>query len=265
MRRCFGEGNGNGLWVGRFFKGRQERRPGKNHGDLSCSVGLLDLRAGATVARMLTRRDHATGDLFDRWQHLGPRRRALLEASWAGEFRRRVLPHLALPELAAAFCAGNGRPGKDLSVAVGVLVLQQMLDLTDAATLDAVAFNEQWHFALDARAEDDVNLCDKTLRNWRRRLIALGLDRVLFARVTDALAAHHGVDASRQRLDSTRVCSNMARLGRLGLFTRTVATFLRRLGRACPERLAAVDAAVVGRHVGGDGGGGGGGGGGCFA
>src|SRR3954452_20071388 len=106
---------------------------------------------------MLTRRDHATGDLFDRWRHLGPRRRAMLDSSWAGEFRRRVLPHLALPELRAAFCAGHGRPGKDLAVTIGVLVLQQMPDLTDAATLEALAVSEQWRLALDARGESDVN------------------------------------------------------------------------------------------------------------
>ncbi|MEO6435195.1 MAG: transposase, partial [Tepidisphaeraceae bacterium] len=216
---------------------------------------------------MITRRDHSTGDLFDRWHHLGARRRAILDLSWAGEFRRSVLPHLALPELALVFCRNNGRPGKDMIVAVGVLVLQQMHDLTDAATLEALAFNEQWHFALDARVEDDFNLCDKTLRNWRNKMMAHGLDRVLFARVTDLLAARHGTDASRQRLDSTRVCSNMAKLGRLGLFARTIEMFLRRLRKDHPNLLASVNAAIVDRHLGESGPKGEktGGGGGCFA
>jgi hypothetical protein len=35
---------------------------------------------------MLTVRDHQSGDLFDPWEHLGSKRQALLEKSWAGVF-----------------------------------------------------------------------------------------------------------------------------------------------------------------------------------
>ncbi|MDQ3333335.1 MAG: transposase [Planctomycetota bacterium] len=105
---------------------------------------------------MLTRRDHQSRDLFDPWEHWGPKRRRLLEQSWAGVFREYLLAHLPLAELATGFRDGYGRPSKDLSVAMGTLVLQQLHDLTDQQTTEAVALNLAWHYALDIRHEPDA-------------------------------------------------------------------------------------------------------------
>ena len=80
---------------------------------------------------MLTLRDHQTGDLFDPWAFLGEKRRKLLEQSWAGVFRKHLLKHLNIQELASHFAPVFGRPSKDLYVAVGTLILQQLHDLTD--------------------------------------------------------------------------------------------------------------------------------------
>ena len=80
---------------------------------------------------MFTLRDQQSGDLFDPWEYLGPQRRRLLEQSWAGVFRDYLLQHLPVKGLAAGFRGDFGRPSKDLSVAIGALILQQLHDLTD--------------------------------------------------------------------------------------------------------------------------------------
>jgi hypothetical protein len=174
----------------------------------------------------------------------------MLEQSWAGVFRKHALGMLELPALNQGFDADKGRPGKVAQVVLGVLVLQQMHDTTDAQTLEMLAFNEQWHYALNVREEDEAYLCDKTLRNWRNRLVALGLEKELFAKVTGALAKYYKVDPSLQRIDSTRVCSNMAKLSRLGLMVRTIEVFLNRLQRQYPALWPAVEAGIIDRHVG---------------
>ena len=69
-----------------------------------------------------------------------------------------------------------GRPSKDLHVVIGVLLLQQLHDLSDAETVEALAFNMAWHYALDVRSEADSYFCEKTLRNYRRLFIEQGLD-----------------------------------------------------------------------------------------
>jgi hypothetical protein len=198
---------------------------------------------------MLTRRDHQSRELFDPWEHLGPKRRRLLEQSWAGVFRGYLLEHLPVKELAIGFCDGRGRPSKDLSVALGALILQQLHDLTDQQTTEAVALNLAWHYALDIRHEPDAYLCERTLRNYRNRILQSGLDEVLFRTLTDQLIAKIGVDTSRQRLDSTTVQSAIRGLTRLGILVEATHKFLRELKRKCPADYAKVDSKILRKYV----------------
>ena len=101
-----------------------------------------------------------------------------------------------------------GRPSKDLHVVIGVLLLQQLHDLSDAETVEALAFNMAWHYALDVRSEADSYFCEKTLRNYRRLFIEQGLDELLFRCLTDRLVQGFSVDTSHQRMDSTALRSN---------------------------------------------------------
>lgn len=63
---------------------------------------------------MLRIRDRETLELFDRWAYLGPKRRRLLERSWAGVFREYLLSELPVDELSGCFSDRTGRPTKDL-------------------------------------------------------------------------------------------------------------------------------------------------------
>jgi hypothetical protein len=204
---------------------------------------------------MITTRDHYSGNLFDPWAHLGAKRRTLLERSWAGVVRQQLLEHLPVSQLAPFFDEELGRPGKDLHVAMGALVLQQLHDLSDVAAVEAIAFNEAWHYALDARGEEDMYLCERTLRNYRAKVVAGGLDAVLFRVLTDRLINAFDVDPSHQRLDSTVLRSNMRKLTRLGVFCETIEKFLRELNRHDAALYARVDPALLGRHVDGEQGG----------
>ena len=198
---------------------------------------------------MLTLRDHTSRDLFDPWEFLGPQRRRLLEQSWAGVFRDYLLRHLPVKELAASFRDDFGRPSKDLSIALGALILQQLHDLTDRQTTEAVALNIAWHYALDIRHEPDAYLCERTLRNYRRRILELGLDEVLFRTLTDRLIQEVGVETTKQRLDSTSVKSAIRGLTRLGILVEATSKFLRELRRKHADRYAEVDAEVLRKYV----------------
>src|SRR5262249_38569856 len=198
---------------------------------------------------MLTIRDHQTGDLFDPWEHLGEKRRRLLDRSWAAAFREHLLAHLPVAELAARFSRESGRPTKDLHTVVGALILQQLHDTTDAATVEAVALNIAWQYALDIRAESDAYLCERTLRNYRQIVIEHGLDQVLFRSLTDRLIEAVGVDTARQRLDSTAIRSAMRGLTRLGILVEAISKSLRELRRIHPDLHARVDPEIVRKYV----------------
>lgn len=198
---------------------------------------------------MFTLRDRRTGDLFDHWSFLGEKRRQLLERSWAGVFRDHLLEALPVDNLCRYLDDRLSRPSKDLHVVIGALLLQQLHDLTDAAAVEALAFNMAWHYALDVRTEADSYFCEKTLRNYRRLVIDQGLDEALFRGLTDRLVQAFDVDASRQRMDSTALQSAMRALTRLGIVVEGIAKFARKLSRRHPDLYDRISKDVIRRYV----------------
>lgn len=160
-----------------------------------------------------------------------PRKLELLKKSWAEIFRNHVLPQLPVAQIAKNFDATMGRPTKELRAMCGACVLQQFFDLTDAETRDQLSFNQQWHYALDVLDQDDQIISLKTLWTCRFLLLNDELAQPIFDAVTDNLAAVYDVDPKLQRLDSVHIHSNMARLGRTRLLSRTCTKFLLNLKR----------------------------------
>ena len=142
-----------------------------------------------------------------------------------------------------------GRPSKDLHVVIGVLLLQQLHDLSDAETVEALAFNMAWHYALDVRSEADSYFCEKTLRNYRRLFIEQGLDELLFRCLTDRLVQGFSVDTSHQRMDSTALRSAMRALTRLGIVVESISKFARELERYHPGLHEQISKEVIRRYV----------------
>lgn len=188
---------------------------------------------------MVHTHDHFSERLFDPWHYLEPKRRQLLARSWAGLFRAHLFTQMPVGTIAHRFAATHGRPTKELYTIIGALLLQQMHDLSDAAVIETLAFNTQWHYALDITGESDADkyLCEKTLRSYRKLLVEERLDTVLFETLTDTLLQQFALDTSHQRLDSSHICANMRRLRRLEIFTRTVTKFLKTLTRSFPALL----------------------------
>lgn len=182
---------------------------------------------------MIRARDHKTPYLIDPWDYLGPKRRKLLDDSWAGLFREHILSELPVHKIASSYTDGFGRPTKEIFATMGALILQQMHDLTDEETISQFSFNLQWHYALDIPGESDEAkyLCSKTLWTLRHIVAEKGLDRELFNATTETLAKVFGVDTSKQRIDSVHIRSNMRHLGRICIFSQSIHNFLVNLKR----------------------------------
>ena len=63
---------------------------------------------------MLNLKDHKTLYMFDPFEYLGPKRRKMLNDSWAGIFRDHVRHVLPVDLLARHYCSDNGRPTNEL-------------------------------------------------------------------------------------------------------------------------------------------------------
>lgn len=191
---------------------------------------------------MINVKDHRQMELFDPWAFLSPKRREKLDKDWPGLFQKHLLRELPVSEFKAVFRTGMGRPTKELHTVLGVLLFQQAMDLTDHDAADHLAYNIQWHYALNITEESDSAkyICEKTLWTMRNHITELGLDGVLFDKLTDKLADIFSVNAENQRIDSVHIRSNMRRLGRITIFAKTTIKFLVNLKRQHRDRFDSI-------------------------
>ena len=189
--------------------------------------------------------------IFDPWGEISPKRRQLLEAGWPGLFREHILPSIPVSKVSRYFDASMGRPTKELFAMLGALILQQAFDITDEETVQQFAFNIQWHYALNITEESDSAkyVCPKTLWSCRDVIAEHDLEDMIFQAGTDRLAQDFKVNTDKQRLDSVHIKSNMRRLGRIGIFSTVIHTFLKNLKRHHPELIGAVDKQIIGTYL----------------
>jgi hypothetical protein len=172
--------------------------------------------------------------IFDHDVYLPAERVAALEATWAGPFRRSVLPLISEEPFRPFYCPDNGRPNVPVALLIALCILKEMHHLTDLQMLGSLEFDLRWQHALNINVfEGDV--CQKTLHNFRTLVAFNGKAREIFSNITGRIIDQAGLATGKQRLDSTHIISNMADLSRLELFVRTIEGFLRRLAKKFPD------------------------------
>lgn len=172
--------------------------------------------------------------IFDHDIYLTPERLEALEKSWAGPFRRLVLPLIKEDPFRFFYCLDNGRPNVPVAILIGLCILKELHNFTDEKLLGALEFDLRWQYAFDINLFE-AHICQKTLHNFRVLINTNQQARQIFQGITDNLITAAGLSTEKQRLDSTHVISNMATLTRLGLFTRTIEGFLKRLEKQYPK------------------------------
>ena len=138
---------------------------------------------------MIYVKDHKQRDMFNPFVHLGTKRLALLESSWAYLFREEILHNLPAEKLFRFYDEFKGRKTKELYAMLGLVLIQQMEDCTDADAIDNFALNLKWQYALNITDTSDVASYVSPRTLWKVRDIVArhGLQDVLFENITDAL------------------------------------------------------------------------------
>ena len=198
------------------------------------------------------RRSNSQGSLFQISNLLPDEKRQRLDKEWPGQFRQHALPLIDEEQFRELYCADNGRPNKPVRTVVGVLLLKDMFDLTDEEALGSVDYDLRWQVALNLTPED-AHCCQKTLHNVRAKLLGNDKAKQLFAGMTDKMLQRLGLSVARQRLDSTHIMSNIARLSRLGLFCETIRLFLRELQKRAARKFQQVPEPLRRRYLKADG------------
>ena len=177
-----------------------------------------------------------------------PKKARRLERSWAEVFRNEALPLIDGERFAPMYCADNGRPNRAVQTVLGVHLLKEMFNLTDDEALEQLEFNLLWHHALRLDMEE-THLPQKTLHNFRVRLMQHDGGRQAFQETTERIIQALGIRTGKQRLDSTHIMSNIATLTRLGLFCETMRLFLRAVSQEHPELRRVVPEGLVRRYL----------------
>lgn len=200
---------------------------------------------------MFNAKNHKQLNMFDPWEHLGPKRRKELDKSWAGLFRHKILKTLPVDELSKHYHSSNGRPSKEMYSMLGMMILQQMHDLTDEQAVEQYSFNIKYHYALDITGFSDAHsyVSLRTIWEMRRLLTQENLHEVLFKKINRKLAKILKVDFKYQRLDSVHIQSNMRHLGRISLFCRTIKKFLNNLKRQHKGQFDKLDKSLTARYL----------------
>ncbi len=181
-------------------------------------------------------------------KRISPEARKRLEGSWAAGFREHVYPVLLRQEAEFSdLYPDNGRPNWSVARFLGVLVLQEMLNLPDQAALDALSFDVRWQYAIDLSG-DDAYLSRRSLVAFRSRLVQADPEmtrmRRVFEEIGEAAIRGLGVTVRHQRIDSTHVTSNIRTRGRVDLFTRTLVRFVRFLKQSHPSLVTGLPEAL---------------------
>jgi hypothetical protein len=201
---------------------------------------------------MVRKKNMKQQELINPIWYMGERRQRMIVQSWAGLFRTEIMPCLPVDKMARCYQTGQGRPTKELHALLGALLLQQQFDLTDEETVEQYTCNLKWHYALRLdgdESDSEKYLCERTLWAGRQKVIAKGLDTELFYAVLERLRQVFPVGCEKQRLDSVHVSSNMKRLGRVRLFSRTIGVFLRELRKEGGGPWEKLPAGLVERYL----------------
>ena len=90
------------------------------------------------------------------------------------------------------YCVDNGRPNRAVQTVLGVHLLKEMFNLTDDEALEQLEFNLLWHHALRLDIEE-THLPQKTLHNFRVRLMQHDGGRLAFQETTDRIIQALGI------------------------------------------------------------------------
>lgn len=194
---------------------------------------------------------HLQGPLFSTLDELPPGMREMLEASWAGVFRREVFARLDEKPFAVLYAEQASRPNVAVNVLVGLEVLKAGFGWTDEEMYQKFMFDLQVRYALGYERVGEGYFAIRTVYEFRRRLsehmqqTGENLLEAAFEQVTDEQIAALALRTDKLRMDSTQIASHIRRYGRLQLLVEVLHRVQRMLSAADQARYAAVLAPYV--------------------
>jgi hypothetical protein len=171
-----------------------------------------------------------------------------LSSDWPGVFRHQMLHLMPAETLGEHFSDQVGCHTKELYGMAGAIFLKEFFNLTIPQTVARYLTDAAWQYALNVNPME-ASLSHATVERYLKLFAEDDLAGKVFHRVTSALIEALDLDVSRQRLDSTHICSDMATFGRTKLMGVTIKRFLVQLKRHHPDLYGAMGMALLARYA----------------
>ena len=167
---------------------------------------------------------HYQQSLMDSSQWMNPKIRDKLEKSWAPIFYEHVFCNIDEEPFAILY-GTTGKPNFPVNIMLSLEYIKHMKASNDLELLDDFYFDYLVNYAVGIRTLGELNLSERTLYLFRRRLYRYCIDNpgketLLFGQFVNLLqvfAKEAGISMSDQRVDTTMFMSNIKKAGRLSL------------------------------------------------
>lgn len=168
--------------------------------------------------------NHNQETLFDSRQWMNDRVVAKFEKSWAPIFYENVFKQIDEEPFAVLY-GTTGKPNFPVNIMLSLEYIKQIKQYNDLELLDAFYFDYLVNYAVGIRSLGEVNLAERTLYYFRRRIYEYSISNpgetdILFKQFIDLLhsfAKKAGIALEEQRTDTTMFMSNIKKAGRMAL------------------------------------------------
>lgn len=171
-----------------------------------------------------TNNDHNQASIFGSTQFMDQRVAKKLEKTWAPIYYEYVFRKIDETPFAVLYDT-IGQPNFPVNILLSLEYFKHMKDCNDLELMDSYNFDYLVNHALGLRTLGELNLSERTLYNFRRRVYDFCVenpceDDLLFGPFIDLVngfAGEAGISLDKQRVDTTLFMSNIKKAGRLSL------------------------------------------------
>ena len=187
---------------------------------------------------------------------LPEKKRKRLENSWAEDFYSDFFSRIDEDAFAVLYVDYPSRPNVPINWLVGLETLKAGFGWSDEELYDHFCFDLQVRYALGIHDLNESDFDLRTLYYFRQRLSRYNLEHGVnlltqaFEDITDQQLTTLQVKTGKQRMDSTRIASNILEMSRLQLLVEAVQRIQRSLSEADQQRYAETLAPYLQGHSG---------------
>lgn len=188
-------------------------------------------------------KDHKQESFYSLKNFLTPKLWEQLSSSWAATFYQEVFCRIDEKLFADLYSDKDSRPNVPVNVLVALEILKSGFGWSDEELYEQAKYNLQVRLALGLHNLNEDIFTERTIYNFRRRVReyakgnGINLMQKVFEQITDAQLEAIALETGWQRMDSTQVLSNLARMTRLELMVSVLQAVHKQLEESDQKRV----------------------------